>query len=95
MPPSASDRHFHGGLSAGLHLPAGALNTYPFLFPMCTRGCAPCRLEKAGWQKQQKALESQLDKGRRAAEEARGRLAEQENALKQLGLERRASQQER
>ena len=63
--------------------------------PVCMHACAPCRLEKAAWQKQQKALESQVDKQRRAAEEARGRLSEQENALKQLALERRASQQER
>lgn len=61
----------------------------------CRSSLTASRLEKAGLQKQQKALEAQVDKGRRAAEEARARLAEQENAVKQLGLERQASQQDR
>lgn len=54
-----------------------------------------CRAEKAAWQKAQKSLEVQAERGKRAAEEARARLAEQENAIKAIGLERRASQQER
>lgn len=53
------------------------------------------RQEKAAWQKQQRALEAAADKARRAAEEARERLAEQEAALKSVGAERRASQQDR
>lgn len=57
--------------------------------------CQQCRVEKAAWQKQHKALEAAAERSKRAAEEAQGRLSEQENALKQVGLERRASQQER
>ncbi|KAL4457618.1 hypothetical protein ABPG75_012483 [Micractinium tetrahymenae] len=53
------------------------------------------RADKAAWQKAQKALEAQAERGKRAAEEARARLAEQENAIKAVGMERRASQQER
>ena len=47
------------------------------------------------WQKSQRALEAQAERGKRAAEEARARLAEQENALRQVDAERRATQQER
>lgn len=53
------------------------------------------RAEKAGWQKTQKALEAQAERGRRATEEARARMAEQENAIRAVGMERRASLQER
>ncbi|KAL4857931.1 Testis-expressed protein 9 [Chlorella vulgaris] len=53
------------------------------------------RQEKAAWTKQHKVLETAAERGKRAAEDARARLAEQENALKQVGLERRVSLQER
>ncbi|PSC72703.1 testis-expressed sequence 9 isoform X1 [Micractinium conductrix] len=53
------------------------------------------RAEKVAWQKSQRALEAQAERGKRAAEEARARLAEQENALRQVDAERRATQQER
>ena len=64
--------------------------------PACCELCLPAtRLEKTGWKKQQKALEVAADKNKREAEEARVRLQEQENAFKQIGLERRATLQER
>jgi hypothetical protein len=54
-----------------------------------------CRQEKAVMQRQQKALEAAAQRSAWAAEDAQARLAEREDALKLVGLERRASQQER
>lgn len=79
-------------------LPASPAPAHPprhLLHPANPPTAAPSRQEKAAWQKQQRSLEAAADKARRAAEEARERLAEQEAALKAVGAERRASQQDR
>lgn len=73
-----------------LCLPCFPLNRSCPWPPLCH-----CRAEKAAWQKTQKALEAHAERGKRATEEARARLAEQENAIKAIGMERHASQQER
>ncbi|GAB4821196.1 hypothetical protein N2152v2_008242 [Parachlorella kessleri] len=59
------------------------------------KGLRQLQTEKAAWQKQQKALETQVDKLRQATEEATAKLREKENAVRELGRDRQNTLQER